>query len=690
MKSLSESIAVLCIDAPATAEDRIMYMPGGLHSITPSQGGKPVVVNVKIDAGSAGALEEQRQAIVARGKRAFFDFNHEDRQASFWPSSFEWSDSPEPAVYCRGEWSAEGKSQVEGKGFRSFSPVFYVNDTKANPAEVVCQPKAKPNMGGLVNDPAFAAMDAFFAKDAEEEAPAPAVEAGSAELEKLREEKAALENEAAELRQQVAEAVELKARAEKLAEEKEAIELEASEMRSRLAIPPDHETLKARAAELEKQNEGLELEAREVREKNAESAIMAAIARGVIPPRDTELIAFWRGLLIGDPLKAKVLERQKTHPALGGRITPAAGSIVIPRVVGNAPKDLLAAYAAVQRKQIEASSMAEKVLISKDAAAIYAREIRGNNEMLDMPLQAANAPGTLSGTLISQRTLELLKFSFAALTSITADFSDMAASFGQTVKTRIVAIPSVQTYDPTTGWTQNDQDATDISVTISNHKGVNIVFDSNTLASTVRQLFNEFAPGAAYALAKDLIDALYALITTGNFPGAATVSQLADFDRSQLINLGVALNLRGVPMGADNRSLLLYSTYYGKLEEDTALSRLSAYGGNAMIATGVLPNVQGFKAIDAPNLPQNGANIVGFGFSKSALVAASRVPNDYTTILPGASFGNVMVIADPDLGISALQTQYVNHDKGSASQRIAWMYGVAPGQANAGQLLTSA
>lgn len=367
-------------------------------------------------------------------------------------------------------------------------------------------------------------------------------------------------------------------------------------------------------------------------------------------------------------------------PPLAGAIEPPALAGTEVTIVQESLKDALNAFDA------EKEPRARGLLFKND---ISPRLRKGE----DMPLSAANSPGTLSGTLVSQRALELLKFTFPMFRSITADFSDQEAQFEQTVKTRIVSIPTVVTYDATTGWSQADQTATDVSVTLSQHIGVPIVFDANTLASTVRRLFDEFAPAASYAIAKYFADALYALITAANFTNAATgpVAQ-ADFDRSQVIAMGVALNLRGVPMGAMNRTLLLNSNYFGQLQADKALITLAAFGnsGTDMIQTGVLPDVSGFKAVDAPNLPANDANIVGFGMSKSALVMVARLAGDYTKALPGSSYGNSMVITDPDTNISMQQVEYVNHDLARATRRLACMFGVSKGQNNAGQLLESA
>ena len=48
-----------------------------------------------------------------------------------------------------------GRKAVEGKDYRAFSPVFHVDNKRADPAKVICMEHASPNMGGLVNNPAF-------------------------------------------------------------------------------------------------------------------------------------------------------------------------------------------------------------------------------------------------------------------------------------------------------------------------------------------------------------------------------------------------------------------------------------------------------------------------------------------------------------------------------------------------------
>src|SRR4030095_10786117 len=71
------------------AANEILFLPTGVHAITPVSGGIGRAIKVLINADSASAIEKQRSEITTRtGKRVYFDFNHEDGPASFWPHSF--------------------------------------------------------------------------------------------------------------------------------------------------------------------------------------------------------------------------------------------------------------------------------------------------------------------------------------------------------------------------------------------------------------------------------------------------------------------------------------------------------------------------------------------------------------------------------------------------------------------------
>jgi hypothetical protein len=351
--------------------------------------------------------------------------------------------------------------------------------------------------------------------------------------------------------------------------------------------------------------------------------------------------------------------------------------------------------------------------LSRKVSTIYAKEMsmsaikagRGDR-ILSYPLEDAFSAimagdvtdaslNTLSGTLVTQRTLELLKFTFPSLTMFTTDFSDLPAQFNQTIMTRIVTVPNCTDYNTTTGWADSTAATTDVPVVMNKHKGVTITFNEQILASTVRRLFDEFAPASAYALALQLVNDLYANITDANFPNN-TVIATASFVRTSVIAIGTQLTLRGVPLALGARTLLLYPTVFSNLVGDTALITFAAYQKPELITAPqnggvslVIP-VDTFNVVNAPNLPTNNGNVTGFGGSKSALIIATRVPNDYTSVMPGASYGNVQMVTDTDMGLTVMLTQFVDHKLARASSRLSLMYGTAAGQSNAGQLLKAA
>src|SRR5215472_6368506 len=153
------------VDLSPTATNEILFLPIGLHAITPVSGGIGKPIKVHVNEESAVVVENQRRALMASGKRPYFDFNHEDGPASFWPNNFIWR--PGEGVVACGDWSKRGREAVEGRDYRAFSPVFHVDNKRAKAALVVFKDSADPNMGGLVNNPAFKNLP-LWAKNAEQ------------------------------------------------------------------------------------------------------------------------------------------------------------------------------------------------------------------------------------------------------------------------------------------------------------------------------------------------------------------------------------------------------------------------------------------------------------------------------------------------------------------------------------------
>lgn len=627
----------------------IMWMPGGTHEIsaTNSATGQPQVVKVSVDRDTAAVAQQSLEAhLKASRQRPYFDFDHDNREASAWPHAFRWQDSPEPGVYAEVEWSAAGVAAVNGKSHRGFSPSFAL-DLSVNPGRVVGVPL---NMGGLVNNPAFKQIRPLWAREASN--PMNDNEAG----------KAGTQNPtpaAAENPTKPASAAQDGAAILTLLDAKSSLEAKDQEI-----------------ANLQAKNNRLEGDLKARRKTDAEAAVKSAVERGALPSQDTELQAKWVAKIEADPDMATILAKVGPAPeVVTGRITPTTEHRV--ELTASDVRRALKAY-------FDAKDPAQR-------GAIYCgdikRRIAKDDGQFVHVMQAANSLGTVAGELIVQRSLDLLKVSFPMLSRISTDFSGENAAFGQAVKSRLRTVPTVTDYNTTTGYATSDATTTDVSVTISAHKAVQVSFNANELASTRRLLFGEQEEGMHYAIGKVLVDALLALITAGNYTNATTKA-LASFGRNDVTAMAKAMYDRNVPPMM--RTLLLNTAYFEKLQQDSTIVNLAAYQRPEVITEYTLPPIAGFQPFQAVNLPTT-ANLTGFGLTPSTMVVATRLPNDYTQVLPGATGGGVVsTVTNPDTGISVMLVQFIDHKLGAALLRVALMYGVAVGDPATGQRLISA
>ena len=507
-----------------TITNEVMWMPGGVQIITPFAGGTGMPIRVMVDADGAFEIERQRAALTAKGQRPYFDFEHEDGGASFWPSEFFWKDGAEPGIYARGEWTADGKAGVEGKKWRMFSPVFHVDNKRAAISRLVCKADASPNMGGLVNTAAFKEISPLWAKNAGGAHSANLTENNTTmneqELAALRAKNQELEAEIARLKGEKAETQAKKgndelvsARIEAKQAQLDANKLEAASLKAKNAT---HEaTIKAHNAEV------------------AKAAVNAAIERGTIAAKDTTTIEHWTNDITERPEQAAILAKMGGNPFISNsRITSPTASRV--EVTGIAAKDAVNAYGAVLAKNkalpLTNATAEEKAALANEAAGIFAAdlsklpkgELHGAIMAADV---SSDSLGVLTGALAMQATLPALLRANPLLGSITTDFSAEPGLFGQTNNTRIVLKPAVQTYTATAGtdgrpqgWTTASEARTvDVPVTLDQYYGVPIVFGVTTLASTGRKLFDEQAPQAIQAMGDYAVDLLSALLTAANF-----------------------------------------------------------------------------------------------------------------------------------------------------------------------------
>lgn len=651
----------------------MMVLPGGTHTITPEINGRAQQVSVLVDATSAVEMQKQLGILNAsRGnKRAFFDFDHESKVASGWPLEFSWQNEPAPGVYAKVELSEAGAKAIAGKNYRAFSIAAPIK--RGTPARIVASESfGELALGGLVNDPAFSTILPLWAKNAG--APS-ATENHEPKTHMTPEQIAALQAKNTELQTEI---TTLKAKQTRTELETESLRAKQAEL--------DANQAKLEVAALKAKNTEQETVIKAQRTKDATAAVDDAVARGVIPAQNDTLKAKWQTLCENDPANIDLLKGMNGNPALQQeRITAARGHI---EITSEAILNVVKAYAAKAE--------------AKERGLLYAREIRGRMqkpEEFDAVIRAANTLGTVSGTLITQRTLDLLKISFPALSRISTNFtsqqfdpSAQGARYNQTIATRLVTVPTVGTYHVDNGYVSANAVATDVPVTIDAHKFIQVDFNANEQQSTRRLLFGEQEEAMHYAIGLDLMEAVYALFTAANYTEAATTEAIIDFDRDTVIDVGTAMQIGSAGRNANTgtRTLLLNANAYGALSKDTVIvGNLNNAQAGGAIGSGVLPMVHGFLPVEAPNLPATG-NLIGMGLRADAVALATALPTDYANQpgLPATALQQV--VTNPDTGLSVQLTLFVNHQLGKTYMRLAWMRGQAVGNLKAGQRIISA
>jgi hypothetical protein len=750
------------VEAP-TKFDGFMAMAGGVQTFTLGYLGTPLTVTVDVNPASARTLQQLLEAVnAATPQKAFNCFDHEKKAASSWPQRFYWN-TDKQAIYEVAEPSKAGLEAVDGKTYRGFSLTFFTDaevtprpamlgggfeikagaiGSKENPAHFICPEVTAQNvgsflnMGTLTNRPAAKQNEPLFAAQPATTLPVASAAARNAgttssttthkiNMLKTEENVAALTARNEQLEQKIAELTAADAAADKIEIRALAAELQANQAKLELA----------------KQNEKIiSLEAAEVKRKEtaADEAVAQMIHNQQIAMLDKELQASWKNKFIADPTLIPLIVKAK---AGNGRVTAGSAALTASMGYGDVNEGPIRIYkhlGELCKRQMrafgmEASDCKLRSETAKQFALVYRKEIRGEfdasgcptmkpefvyaplNEAV--PLEAAadtDTLGTLVGTLVTQRTLDLFRYKFPLISRIMTDMSDQPSDLNQAVSTRKVLVPAVQTFDTTLdtdgypkGWdVASSAQTTDINITLDELVGVPIPFSMAALSSTQRQLFGEQAEAQVYALIKYFLAKLYAVCTVANFNAYAVVTAadaqgiikvptayasyavaLIDFARSAAANIGVAFDSNEVP--EEMRTLLLNAQYYGKATQDPSI--VTFFAGQqspGIITDGVLPNLSGFAPVKAPNFPGTN-NRVGIALQKNGLLAKSRLPANLMDVFPGAGNGTSTQVTDPDTGFTMMMVRYIDNKRGFAAQLAAAILGAAKGDVRGGLVITS-
>jgi hypothetical protein len=285
---------------------------------------------------------------------------------------------------------------------------------------------------------------------------------------------------------------------------------------------------------------------------------------------------------------------------------------------------------------------------------------------------------------ISQASLPFLKNAFAPLAGVTTDFSTDVAAAGQSVTTRFATVPSVVDitsagYAPVAGST------TARTITLDQHQGVTLGFtDIEVLQSSINfeRLFLE---PMIQALGAKVFGDLWNLVTAANFAATPLSSSAANFDRSDVIDLGVQLTQSPLQAPKFGRAILANPAYYGALLK--TLNSAEIPGITPFKADGTVPRVSGFDIYESDLCDANGEALAGFAMHRSALIMAARRVNPEAALQDSIEIAEVVV---PDLGLPVTFRRFYSRESGQTVISASIIYGVAKGTGMGVRIVTPA
>ena len=291
--------------------NEVVYIPEGDSNITPFVNGKPESITVRVPPDKGDAIAATLQAALTKRNesnvRPWFDFEHKNGVASALPQSFRYE--PGKGIMCAVEWTGAGRTALEGKDYSYLSPTFLMDDNGF--------PDGLPERGplaALLNEPAFREIPRIAASDA-----AQSTETTTPVMSKLI--FAALAISAAHADPESAAVSKI-----------EAMNVSAAESVKKI------KSLDDQIEAMTKERDGLKTECEAAKKKcaaadakRASDLVLAAVADGRIPAKDTDKQDKFRNKIeSGDTFAEEILAQlPKLNGDLGKSLVVAGGHQVV-------------------------------------------------------------------------------------------------------------------------------------------------------------------------------------------------------------------------------------------------------------------------------------------------------------------------------------------------------------------------
>lgn len=275
-------------------------------------------------------------------------------------------------------------------------------------------------------------------------------------------------------------------------------------------------------------------------------------------------------------------------------------------------------------------------------------------------------------TIIAQKCIQRLASYFQVAKSVSKDTDWTTATIGTTIQ--VPKTGAVTAKDKTAGntFTKQNPTATNVSVSLDQHKEVTITIDDVTKVSENQDSQARYAEDGAIALAEAVETSLFALhpsitnTVTWNRTSAATID-------ASLLLIRKYFTDQKVPK-LEQKNFVTDATIYNDLLAQEKYTNQSWRGQNNTVNDGQIIRVYGLDISESQLVPVTGSPVAyhSLAYTKNAMVLASRpLPR------PEGFGGRYSIVNDPEIGISVRTLFWYNADLGAHQLTIELLYGVA-------------
>lgn len=231
---------------------------------------------------------------------------------------------------------------------------------------------------------------------------------------------------------------------------------------------------------------------------------------------------------------------------------------------------------------------------------------------------------------IAQMGLSTLEKRLVPIAGFSLDLSTDILTQGNTVSTRIVpaAASTVDIANDKSGAYDDivsGKTTTSVQVTLNQQPANGFYLTDKQAQEIAMGVWSDtsqrLVTSHVRGIADNVLKKAFELVTNSNYGAASKTVSAANFDEDDVADLRKTAVDAG--MDPDDMVLVLNPDYYTALLKSAAIKDYSASQSDAL-RSGELPRLNGFRVIEAPTLPDNSENLVGFAAQSDAMCIAMR------------------------------------------------------------------